>query len=110
MAPITKARRRYKFTVSEIEHLLETVEDVIPIGNPDWERIWQEHSARYPTLERTADSLKRKFQELARKKVPTGDPNCPPYIRDEISRVTVSDLRSSRSKHGNEPSSFLHGA
>jgi hypothetical protein len=28
----------------------------------------------------------------------------------EISRVTVSDLRSSRSKHGNEPSSFLHGA
>jgi hypothetical protein len=82
MAPITKARRGYKFTVTEMEHLLETVEDVIPIGNPDWERIWQEHSARYPTKERTAESLKRKFQELARKKIPTGDPNCPPYIRD----------------------------
>ena len=75
------ARRGFKFTVVEIEHLLETIEDVIPIGNPDWERIWQEHSARYPTKERTSESLKRKFQELARKKNPTGDPNCPPYVR-----------------------------
>mgnify|MGYP006142657583 CR=1 FL=1 len=75
------ARRGFKFTVSEIEHLLETIEDVIPIRNPDWERIWQEHSARYPTKERTSESLKRKFQELARKKIPTGDPNCPPYVR-----------------------------
>ena len=78
---IVMARRGFKFTVSEIEHLLETIEDVIPIGNPDWERIWQEHSARYPTKERTSESLKRKFQELARKKIPTGDPNCPPYVR-----------------------------
>ena len=78
---IIMARRGFKFTVSEIEHLLETIEDVIPIGNPDWERIWQEHSARYPTKERTSESLKRKFQELARKKNPTGDPNCPPYVR-----------------------------
>jgi len=76
------ARMGFKFTVVEIEHLLETIEDVIPIGNPDWERIGQEHSARYPTKERTSESLKRKFQELARKKNPTGDPNCPPYIRD----------------------------
>jgi hypothetical protein len=76
------ARRGFKFTVVEIEHLLETIEDVIPIGNPDWERIWQEHSACYPTKERTSESLKRKFQELASKKNPTGDPNCPPYVRD----------------------------
>jgi len=76
------ARRGFKFTVVEIEHLLETIEDVILIGNPDWERIWQEHLACYPTKERTSESLKCKFQELARKKNPTGDPNCPPYVRD----------------------------
>jgi hypothetical protein len=76
------ARRGFKFTVVEIENLLETIEDVIPIGNPDWERIWQEHLARYPTKGRTSESLKRKFQQLARTKIPTGDPNCPPYIRD----------------------------
>jgi len=76
------ARRGFKFTVVEIEHLLETIEDIIPIGNPDWERIWQEHSARYPTKGRTSESLKRKFQQLARTKIPTGDPNCPPYVRD----------------------------
>lgn len=33
------ARRGFKFTVVEIEHLLEAIEDVVPIGNPDWERI-----------------------------------------------------------------------
>ncbi len=82
MAPIPKATRGYKFTVSEVEHLLETVEDVIPIENPNWECTWQEHSARCPTRERTAESLKRKFQELARKKVPTGDPKCPPKVHD----------------------------
>ena len=60
--------RGCKFSVVEIEHLLEVVEEVIPIGNPDWEQIWQEHLARYPTKERAAESLKRKFQELARKK------------------------------------------
>jgi len=76
------ARRGFKFTVVEIEHLHETIEDVIPIEILDWERIWQEHSARYPTKEPTSESLKRKFQELARKKNPTGDPNCPPYVRD----------------------------
>jgi len=52
------ARRGFKFTVVEIEHLLKTIEDIIPIGNPDWERIWQEHSARSPTKELTSESLK----------------------------------------------------
>jgi hypothetical protein len=30
-----KARRGFKFSVPELEHLLETVDDVIPIGNSD---------------------------------------------------------------------------
>ena len=61
--------------------MLEVINDIVPIGNPDWERVWERHNARYPIKERTAESLRRKFQTLVKKKMKTGDPNCPPHIR-----------------------------
>jgi hypothetical protein len=36
--------------------------------------------SHYPTKDYTAKLLKRKFHELARTKIPTGDPNMPPHI------------------------------
>ena len=81
MVPILKAMRGFKFTAAMIEHLLKAIDEVIPIKNPNWERIWQEHSSHYSTKEWTTEQLKHKFQELACRKVPTGDPNCLPYIR-----------------------------
>ena len=51
MASNPKSRGRgFKFTAVEIEHLLDGVEEVVPIGNPDWEQIWQEHSASNPII------------------------------------------------------------
>ena len=61
--------------------MLEVIDDIVPIGNPDWERVWDRHNARYPQKERTAESLRRKYQTLVKKKMKTGDPNCPPHIR-----------------------------
>ena len=76
-----KSKRGFKFTVAKLEHMLDIINDIVPIGNPDWEKVWQEHLAAYPTMERTLESLKRKFQELVHKKIPTCDPNCPLYAR-----------------------------
>jgi hypothetical protein len=45
----------------------DIIDNILPIGNPDWEKVWQEHLAAYPTMERTPELLKRKFQELVRK-------------------------------------------
>jgi hypothetical protein len=73
-------REGFKFALSEIESLLEVVEAIIPIGNPDWEKILNKHASCYPTLDRTAESLKRKFQALACTKIPSGYPNMPPHI------------------------------
>jgi hypothetical protein len=53
-----------------------------PLGIPPGSKSRKEHSSCHPTKERTTEPLKQKFQELVHKKVPTGDPNCPPYIRD----------------------------
>jgi hypothetical protein len=75
----TKGRGGFKFTTQELESLLDVIKDIIPIGNPDWEKVWNMHMVRYPKKERTAESLRRKFQELA-KNNPTGDPNCPPHV------------------------------
>ncbi len=66
-------KRGFKFTVNEIEHLLDCIDVEIPVGNPEWEKVWQEHNSAYPTKDRTVESLKRKFYELANKKIPTGD-------------------------------------
>jgi hypothetical protein len=76
-----KGFRGFKFTIAELEHLLNVIKKIVPISNPNWEKVWHEQSAAYLTMEWTPESLKHKFQELVCKKNPTGDPNCPPYVR-----------------------------
>ena len=77
---MAKGKRGAKFTTAELEHLLDIVEEILPIGASEWERVWERHDVDFHAKERTPESLKRKFQELARKKIPTGDPECPPHI------------------------------
>lgn len=78
---MAKGKRGFKFTTGELEALAESVEELVPISTTEWERVWDQHIARYPDQQRTLESLKRKFQELARAKIKTGDPNMPRHIR-----------------------------
>ncbi len=56
--------------------------------------------SKYPlNQQHSVDSLKRKFKELHNKKIPTGDPLCPPAIRRAkrvryliIDKMDASDL------------------
>jgi hypothetical protein len=77
---MVQQKRGFKFALSKIESLLEVVKAIIPIGNPDCDKILNEHASCYPTKDCTATLLKRKFQELAHTKIPTEDPNMPPHI------------------------------
>jgi hypothetical protein len=63
----TKGRRGFKFTTQEIKSLLDVIEKIVPIGNPDWGRVWDRQMACYPKKEWTAKSLRCKFQELVKK-------------------------------------------
>ena len=78
---MAKGKRGFKFTTGELEALAEAVEELVPISTTEWERVWNQHIACYPDQQRTLESLKRKFQELARAKVKTGDPNMPRHVR-----------------------------
>jgi hypothetical protein len=77
---MAKEKRGLKFTIRELESLVETIEELVPIGNTEWERVWDRHVALYPEQDRTVESLKWKFQEMVRAKIKTGDPNMPPHI------------------------------
>ena len=56
------------------------IDEIAPVGNPEWERIWEMHNSCCPNQDCTVESLKHKFQELAKKKMPTGDLKCPPHV------------------------------
>lgn len=74
-------KRGKGFTKGEVDHLLEIVEDIIPIGPSSWERVLERHVLLYPNLDRTKDSLRKKFASLYNNKTPTGDPKCPANVR-----------------------------
>ena len=74
-------KRGPSFKSDEIESMLEFVNEHLPIGPADWSKVQLAHLERWPKKERFAQSLKRKFQELYNKKIPTGDPHCPPNVR-----------------------------
>jgi hypothetical protein len=76
-----KGKRGFKITAGELESLAKTVEELVLISTTEWERVWNQHNTCYPKQEQTLESLKHKFQELARAKVKTGNPNMPPHIR-----------------------------
>jgi hypothetical protein len=73
-----KAKGR-KYFDDELVHLLCIMERVLPIGPDEWDEVLQEHSSSFPG--RDVESLCCKYTNLHRKKVQTGDPNCPPVIK-----------------------------
>ncbi len=74
-------KRGFKFTTDELESLAESVKEFVPISGTEWEQVWNGHISIFPNRNWTAESLKCKFQEIARAKIPTGDPECPRHIR-----------------------------
>ena len=67
------------YTMPERMHLLSIIKRVLPIGSEEWQQCADEHSLQYPG--RCHDSIRRKFNTLGRKKIPTGDPNCPEDVK-----------------------------
>jgi hypothetical protein len=59
---------------------LDIVESFLPISAQNWQAVADIHLENYRREVQTAKSLRRKFQEKARRTGPTVDPNCPPYI------------------------------
>ena len=74
-------RRGFNYSITEEENLLDIIDELLPIGQMEWETVEQRHSLLYPEQQRTVDSLKKKFRKLYNTKAPTGNPNIPPHVR-----------------------------
>jgi len=61
--------------------MLDCVKKVIPISSVDWDLVASYHATYVPEKKRTANSIKRKFGELARKDIPTGNPHIPDHVK-----------------------------
>ena len=68
------------YSSEELDNFLDLVDEIFPISATQWDCVAELHLSRYPDKGRSVDSLKRKFKELHLKRIPTGDPNCPPAV------------------------------
>ncbi len=65
----------------ETLHLLDAIDDVLPINPAEWEQVRVLHNVQYEWHKRTTKTLMRVYGELARTSEPTGSPNMPPAVK-----------------------------
>jgi len=53
---------RANYSVTELEHVLESIREHLPISGAEWDLVAEHHSRFHPDLERTADQWKKKIQ------------------------------------------------
>jgi len=71
-----------KCSRDELETLLDALEEVMPIGKVDWEKVESMCNLQVPEeRERTLLKLQNQCNTLCSKRPPTGNPNCPPEVK-----------------------------
>ena len=81
LVTMPKGARGLAFKAPKLENLANIVEEIVPISHTDWDRVRDQHNESYREQNWTTESLMRKFQWMAKLKMPTGDPNMPRHIR-----------------------------
>jgi hypothetical protein len=100
-----------KFRAVELKILMSDVEDIKPIGKLEWDRVTTRYNAAFPLRPRAMRNLRNRFNAYANKKPPTGDPDCPPLVK-QAKRITelikskagLAVLTSQKEKEGNNDS------
>ena len=97
-------RRGIVFNMRERLHLLDIIADELLVLSAAWEHVADIHREMYDEENRTADSLKRKFNELTRRPAPTGDPNVPEDVRlaKQIRQMIVRSVNASTGENEEE--------
>ena len=72
-------RRGKGFTKAETTTLLKAVERILPIDAEGWTKVHEIFNSKHSS--RGVEGLKRKFNKLANKPVPTGNPNIPEDVK-----------------------------
>jgi hypothetical protein len=73
--------RSADYSKEELLHFLNIGLSIQPTSQTEWNSVLDEHNIEYAHKNRTVESLRRKYAQLHRKKIPTGDPYCPEEVR-----------------------------
>ncbi|ETP20504.1 hypothetical protein F441_05782 [Phytophthora nicotianae CJ01A1] len=90
------------YSITDIDKVVDCVRSVKPIGANEWEEVleqYQQYAAANGRAVRNLISIKKKFQSLINAKEPTGDPDCPEYVRDARE---VQDLNAEKTEHDDD--------
>ena len=77
--PPASTRRGKGFTKAETTTLLKAIERILPIDVEGWTEVHDIFNSNHSP--RGVEGLKRKFNKLANKPVPTGNPNIPEDVK-----------------------------
>ena len=77
--PPTSTRRGKGFTKAETTTLLKAIEQILPIDAEAWNEVHDVFNSKHTP--RGVEGLKHKFNKLANKPVPTGNPNMPEDVK-----------------------------
>ena len=77
--PPTSTRRGKGFMKAETMTLLKAIEQVLPIDMEGWNEVHDIFNSKHTS--RGVEGLKRKFNKLTNKPVPTGNPNMPEDVK-----------------------------
>ena len=78
-APPNSRKGKLNFSLEEKNAMLNVMAEILPIDAKEWGQV-MERTQEKTGIERTAPSLKRKFQTLHRKKIQTGNSNMPEEV------------------------------
>ena len=77
--PPTSTRHGKGFTKAETTTLLKTIEHILPIDVEGWNEVHDMFNSKHTP--QGVEGLKHKFNKLANKPVPTGNPNMPEDVK-----------------------------
>ena len=61
--------------------MLDALEEILLIGPDEWNEVVEQHNMRFPNPGRDMYAIRRKYMTLQRKTIPTGNPKCPPEVK-----------------------------
>ena len=99
LVTMPKGARGLAFKAPELKNLADIVEEIVPISHTDWDRVRDQHNESFHEQNRTTESLRRKFQWMAKVKMPTGDPNMPRHI-GVANRVNYAIVKATEGSTG----------
>jgi hypothetical protein len=88
-------KRGTAISQNEMSHILDVIEDILPIGGAEWELVERRHNAAFPDKMRNKDTIKKKFNTLKDTQPSTGDPHIPEDVQraKDIFQDLLSKIR-----------------